>query len=64
MKQLEWLIGNWKNVDEDVIMTFSAKWDKFKNLIIKNFKIETHGLEEIEGIQIIGGNPIEKKIHS
>lgn len=64
LKELEWLIGNWKDVDEDVTITFSAKWDKFKNFIIQSFRMETYGLEAMEGIQIIGWDPIEKKIHS
>lgn len=64
LKELEWLIGNWKDTDEDVTITFSAKWDKFKNFIIQSFKMEIYGEEAIEGIQIIGWDPIAKNIHS
>lgn len=64
LKELEWLIGKWKDGNEDVTITFSAKWDKFKNFILQNFKMETYGLEAIEGFQIIGWDPIEENIHS
>lgn len=64
LKELDWLIGNWKDIDEDVTITFSAKWDKFKNFIIQTFKMETYGLEAMEGTQIIGWDPVEKKIRS
>lgn len=64
LKQVEWLIGNWKDADENVTITFSAKWDKFKNFIIQNFKMETYGLEAIEGTQVIGWDPIQERIRS
>lgn len=64
LKELEWLIGSWKDTDQDATITLSAKWDKFKNFIIQNFTMETYGLEAIEGLQIIGWDPIEKHIRS
>lgn len=64
LKDLEWLIGTWKDTDQDVSITFSAKWDKFKNFIVQNFRVDTYGLEEMEGIQIIGWDPLENNIRS
>lgn len=64
LKELEWFIGNWKDKDEDVTITFNTKWDQFKNFIFQHFKMEVYGLEAIEGLQIIGWDPIENKIHS
>lgn len=64
LKELEWLIGNWKDADQDVSIKFSTKWDKFKNFIIQRFEMETYGVEALEGIQIIGWDPIEKNIRS
>lgn len=64
LKDLEWLIGNWKDADQDVTITFTNNWDKFKNFIIQHFKMETYGTETIEGLQIIGWDPIQKHIRS
>lgn len=64
LKELEWLIGNWKDSDQDVTITFSAKWDKFKNFIVQEFKMEIYGQTIMEGMQIIGWDPIEKHVHS
>lgn len=64
LKELEWLIGNWKDSDQDVTITFSAKWDKFKNFIFQEFKMQIYGQQIIEGMQIIGWDPIEKRIYS
>jgi len=64
LKGLEWLIGKWKDQDDDVTITFATQWDKFKNFIVQRFKMEVYGTVEMEGLQIIGWDPIEQKIHA
>lgn len=64
LKGLEWLIGKWKDQDDDVTITFDTKWDKFKNFIVQRFKTEVYDAEEMEGLQIIGWDPIEQKVRS
>jgi uncharacterized protein (TIGR02246 family) len=64
LKGLEWLIGKWKDQDDDVIITFDTQWDMFKNFIVQRFKMEVYGTVEMEGLQIIGWDTIEQKIHS
>jgi ketosteroid isomerase-like protein len=64
LKELEWLLGNWKDKDQDVTITFANRWDKYKNFIIQNFKMDILGSEALEGIQIIGWDPVDKKIIS
>lgn len=61
---LNWLIGNWKDADEDVDITFSTHWDKHKNFIIQRFNTKIYDVEELEGMQIIGWDPNENKIRS
>lgn len=64
LKELGWLVGDWKDEDEDVSIKFSVKWDKYRNFLIQHFETSIYGLEELEGRQIIGWDPIEKKIRS
>lgn len=64
LKDLEWLVGNWKDQDENVTITFKTFWSNFHNFITQNFKMVVYGLEAMEGIQMIGWDPIEKKIRS
>ena len=64
LKVLEWLIGNWKDKDQNVIITFTAKWDKYRNFIVQRFKMDVFDLEAMEGIQIIAWDPIENAIRS
>lgn len=64
LKGLEWLIGKWVDQDDDVTITFTADWDKFKNFIVQRFKMDVYDIGVMEGIQIIGWDSIENKIRS
>ena len=64
LKSLAWLAGKWKDMDEDVSILYSTKWDKFHNFIVQEFSMKVYGLESLEGRQIIGWDPIENKIRS
>lgn len=64
LKELEWLIGNWLDTDEDVNIATAFKWDFSKNFIVETFAVETEGHEELHGTQIIGWDPIKKRIRS
>lgn len=64
LKGLEWMVGSWKDQDEDVTITFKTKWDKYKNFLMQNFNVGIFGLETLEGMQIIGWDPTSEKIHS
>lgn len=64
LKEIEWLVGNWKDQDEDVTITFANRWDKFNNFIVSRFTMAVYGLEAMEGIQLIGWDPVQQKIQS
>jgi len=64
LKELGWLVGNWKDTDEDVTITFNTHWDKFKNFISQRFNMNTYGVDVMEGIQVIGWDPLAKQIRS
>ena len=64
LKGLEWLIGHWKDEDDNVTILLNGKWDKFKNFIIQSFDMKIYGVDTLEGMQIIGWDPIEQKIRS
>lgn len=64
LKDLDWVIGNWKDQDENVTITFSNSWDKFRNFIISRFTMATYDVVAIEGMQIIGWNPNKQSLQS
>jgi hypothetical protein len=64
LKELGWLVGDWKDKDEHVKITYSTQWDKFRNFLLQHYKIDTYGVEVMEGQQIIGWDPLENTIRS
>ncbi|MBS0655231.1 MAG: nuclear transport factor 2 family protein [Verrucomicrobia bacterium] len=64
LKELSWLVGDWRDRDEHVQITYSTKWDRFRNFLLQHYKIDTYGVEVMEGQQIIGWDPLENTIRS
>lgn len=64
LKPLEWLLGKWNDKDEDVTIKFETKWDKYRNFILQHFTTVIYGVEELEGRQFIGWDPVQEKIRS
>jgi uncharacterized protein (TIGR02246 family) len=64
LKDLDWLIGDW--VDQNASSTVATKvvWTKNKNFILSMFKVSAPGMDDLEGTQVIGWDPIEKSIRS
>lgn len=64
LKELEFLLGNWEDQDEDVTIKNKARFDRYKNFIIQKFEIQVYNQLLIDGYQIIGWDPIHKRIRS
>ncbi len=64
LKDLTWLIGNWKDADEDSVIESSAKWDLHQNFILQHFTIKVFDQTVTEVKQIIAWDPVNKRIRS
>lgn len=64
LKDLAWLVGQWKDSDDNVEISFDSQWDKYKNFITQHFKMKIYGLDDMEGKQIIGWDPVKNVIRS
>lgn len=64
LKELDWLVGTWIDQDEDSTITSEYKWDRNKNFLIQKFSVAVEDKFQLEGNQIIGYDPIRKKIRS
>lgn len=64
LKDLAWLVGKWKDSDDNIDILFDNQWDKNKNFIIQHFEMKILGQDNIEGKQIIGWDPMKDVIHS
>lgn len=63
LKGLEWLIGDWIDQDDDVTIETKTSWT-FQNFITQHWSMKLYDQDAIEGIQIIGWDPIRKNIRS
>lgn len=64
LKDINWLAGSWRDEDENIDVEYNYEWDKSKNFLTQHFTLSILGQEQLNGIQMIGWDPIEKKIHS
>jgi uncharacterized protein (TIGR02246 family) len=64
LKELTWLVGRWKDSDDNVDIRFDTDWDKFKNFLTQRFKMDIYGQEGLEGKQIIAWDPVKNQVRS
>lgn len=64
LKVLEWLIGEWKDEGDGMVVETTYEWSRKQNSIQGEFSITTDGSLEKDGIAIIGWDPVEQTIRS
>ncbi len=67
LKQLEWMVGDWKDVaaeSDGVTVSSTCDWTVNKNFIIRKFTAEVEGRPPMAGTQLIGWDPRESRICS
>lgn len=64
LKDLAWLIGKWQDADDNIQVDLEVLWDKHKNFMTQNFKMQVFEQETLDGKQIIGWDPDQKTIKS
>lgn len=64
LKELAWLEGNWEDQDENIDVTYTFSWDANKNFLTQEFTLNVLESPELQGRQIIGWDPVKKKIRS
>lgn len=64
LKDLAWLVGKWEDSDDNVDILFDTQWDKYKNFIIQQFKMNIFEQDALEGKQIIAWDSAKDVIRS
>jgi uncharacterized protein (TIGR02246 family) len=66
LKELEWMIGSWHDDDPRPAIEIQSdcEWTKNKNFLTRSFAIAIGSQVNKSGMQFIGWDPVEKKIHS
>jgi uncharacterized protein (TIGR02246 family) len=64
LKELEWMIGSWIDQDEDAAIQTDCQWTKNQNFITRSFAVAVGDQVDMAGMQIIGWDPVAKRIRS
>lgn len=64
LKELEWMIGDWIDQDENIVIETDCDWTKNRNYITRSFAMMVNDQIDKSGMQIVGWDPVNKKIHS
>ncbi|MFH0959585.1 MAG: SgcJ/EcaC family oxidoreductase [Pseudomonadota bacterium] len=62
--ELEWLIGDWVDQDENASVETTYRWTKDYAFINGAFRVTVGDRVDLEGTQVIGWDPVAKKIRS
>ncbi len=62
--ELEWLIGDWVDQDENASVETTFRWAKDYAFINGTFRVTVGDRVDLEGTQVIGWDPVAKKIRS
>ncbi len=62
--ELEWLVGDWVDQDEDATVETTFSWSKDYAFINGTFRVTVGDRVDLEGTQVIGWDPVAKRIRS
>lgn len=64
LQHLAWLVGEWVDESEDASVETTVAWTKNNAFLSYSFKVSTGNVDELEGTQIVGYDPVAKSIRS
>ena len=64
LKELEWLIGEWVDQDDEMMIDTTCEWTANQNFITRSFTVASKKGVEIRGTQVIGWDPAAQEIRS
>jgi uncharacterized protein (TIGR02246 family) len=64
LKDLEWMVGEWIDQDPNSTVETDCRWAKSKSFLLRTFRVSAPGVEDLEGTQVVGWDPVRKVIRS
>ncbi len=64
LKDLEFLVGQWRDKTDAVNVDTSVRWSAKKAFLIRSYRVQLEDQQEHEGTQVIGWDPAAKRIRS
>ena len=64
LKELEWMVGQWVDQGDEVTINTTCNWTKNRNFMTRTFEVATSDGASLQGTQVIGWDPVAKRIRS
>lgn len=64
LKELEWMIGSWVDEDQNSTVQTDCAWTKNRNFMTRSFAAVVHNQVARAGMQVVGWDPVAKRIRS
>ncbi len=64
LDELGWLVGQWIDASPDATIEANVTWTKNKTFLSYAFKVSMPGMDDLEGIQVIGWDPAAGTVRS
>jgi uncharacterized protein (TIGR02246 family) len=64
LEDLAWLVGDWGDESEEASGQGNVSWTKNKTFLNYSFKVSAPGMDDLEGTQVIGWDPVNETIRS
>jgi uncharacterized protein (TIGR02246 family) len=64
LKELEWMVGRWIDQDDEVTVVTECNWTRNNNFLVRSFTVHVNDDIDMSGMQIIGWDPVAKRIRS
>jgi uncharacterized protein (TIGR02246 family) len=64
LKDLEWMVGRWRDQDDQGVVASECHWARNKNFLVRSFNVSMAGVPDMAGMQLIGWDPANHQIRS
>ncbi len=64
LKDLEWMVGDWKDQEGETSIKTHCQWTRNRNFLLRTFTASTVDDIDITGMQFVGWDPARKQIRS
>lgn len=64
LRELEWLVGHWRDEAEHVQVDTHVRWSPERAFLIRSFAVTREDETTSQGTQVIGWDPLQKQIRS
>ena len=64
LRQLQWLVGDWKAKSEGVVIQSRIRWIADRSFLQRQYTVQHNGLTTSSGLQIIGWDPQASQVRS